>query len=154
MPDQRPPRIDGDERATLMGLLGYQRASLLRKLDGVADERLAWTPVPTGTSLLWLANHMGDAEWTWVARRFAGRRGELGPHEVTGAAAAARYRRATAMTDSIVAATPDLSTSCTADEVSPSVPLRWVLAHLLEETARHAGHADVLRELLDGETGR
>jgi len=52
----------------------------------------------------------------------------------------------------IVAA--DLDELCRSDDVAPRVNLRWVLAHLLEETARHAGHADILRELIDGETGR
>jgi hypothetical protein len=56
--------------------------------------------------------------------------------------------------DAIVAAAPTLDAPCRRLDVDAPVNLRWVLMHLLEETARHAGHADVLRELLDGVTGR
>lgn len=72
MADQKPPRLSGDERATLTSLLQYQRASFVRKCSGVSDDRAAETPVGSGTSLLWLANHMADAEARWVLVRFAG----------------------------------------------------------------------------------
>ena len=74
MADEKPPRVAGDERAILTSLLAYQRSSLVKKLDGVDDTQAAASPVGSGTSLLWLINHMADAEATWVLRRFAGQR--------------------------------------------------------------------------------
>jgi hypothetical protein len=159
MSDQKPPRLAGDQRATLCALLGYQRASLLRKVDGLTDEQAAWSPVPSGTSLQWLVVHMADAERTWVVQRFAGQRGARTDDIVAGpvgrlADAVAAYRAISDEADAIVAAAPGLDTRCSADVGDPPVDLGWVLAHLVEETARHAGHADILRELIDGATGR
>ena len=64
------------------------------------------------------------------------------------------YRATWARVDAIVSATPTLDEPCRRARRGPPVNLRWVLMHLLEETARHAGHADILRELIDGSTGR
>jgi hypothetical protein len=157
VPDQRPPRLAGGERATLLALLQYQRESLVRKVLS-ADERAASTsPVPSGTTLAWLVAHLAMAESSWVEQRFAGV--EPDPIDLpagraaTIAEAVAAYREVWPRIDAVVAAS-DLDATCVGDETTPNVNLRWVLAHLLEETARHAGHADVLRELLDGETGR
>jgi uncharacterized damage-inducible protein DinB len=152
MPDVRPPRLAADDRATLCALLQYQRDSVLRKVDGLDDEAAGSSPVPTGTSLRWLVAHLARAESTWVETRFAGRaHDEAEP--ATLAEAVRAYRATWARVDAIVAAS-DLDERCAADDGQPPVNLRWVLAHLLEETARHAGHADVLRELLDGAVGR
>jgi hypothetical protein len=68
--------------------------------------------------------------------------------------AIAEYRRAAQRTDAIVTGADDLDALCATTGKESPVNLRWVLAHLLEETARHAGHADILREMTDGETGR
>jgi hypothetical protein len=73
MAEQKPPRLAGGERGTLLALLQYQRDSLIRKMSGVNEVGARSSPVPSGTSLLWLTNHMADAERTWVLRRFAGR---------------------------------------------------------------------------------
>ena len=150
MVDQKPPRLTGDERATVLALLGYQRASLVRKLEGVDDEAAARRQVRSDTTLLWLANHMAHAERLWVLVRFAGRDAAcLGHPKTTIAAAVVDYRAAWLEVDAAIACA-DLGTPCRAADVT----LRWVLMHLLEETARHAGHADILRELIDGTTGR
>ena len=157
MPDEQPPRVSGDERTVLTTLLAYQRASLLRKVDGVDDALATTSPVPSGTSLLWLVNHVADAEATWVLRRFAGQDdghdAAFGPHEPTLAGACARYRSTCAATDLVIAQS-SFDELCRAADRDPVPDLRWVVGHLLEETARHAGHADILRELLDGATGR
>jgi len=146
-----------DERETLLALLQFQRDSIVRKVLG-ADEALAATsPVASGTTLAWLVAHLCRAESSWVEQRFAGEPRE--PIELpddrapTIAEAVAAYRDGWPRVDAIARAY-DLDEPCVADVATPPVNLRWVLAHLLEETARHAGHADVLRELLDGETGR
>lgn len=158
MTDHKPPRVAGDERATLVALLRYQRESLVRKLDGLTDAQAAWSPVPSGTSLRWLVDHLAAAELLWVVERFAGE--PVGAPASAGAPASlaeavAAYRAVWARVDAVVAAAPDLDVPCRRPP-EPELPLdlRWVLAHLLEETARHAGHADLLRELLDGSTGR
>ena len=72
MADLKPPRLADGEAQTLRALLQYQRESLLRKVDGVDEERARWSPVGSGTSLLWLIRHMAAAEVTWVLHRFAG----------------------------------------------------------------------------------
>ena len=154
MPDDKPPRATGDERAVVTSLLAYQRNSLLKKLDGIDDAQAAASPVVSGTSLLWLINHVADAEATWVLRRFAGQDGtSVGGHETTIDAAIRRYRAVCEESDGIIAQS-SLDEPCRAPDSEPVPDLRWVVSHLLEETARHAGHADILRELIDGSTGR
>jgi len=146
--------VTGDERAVLTSLLGYQRNSLVKKLDGVDDAQAADSPVASGTSLLWLINHVADAEATWVLRRFAGQdAASVGDHEPTIDAAIRRYRAVCDESD-VVIAQFSLDELCRAPDSKPVPDLRWVVSHLLEETARHAGHADILRELIDGSTGR
>jgi hypothetical protein len=70
------------------------------------------------------------------------------------ASAVAAYRATWERVDAVIAAAPSLDVTCADVGVELPVNLRWVVAHLLEETARHAGHADILRELIDGVTGR
>jgi len=92
----------------------------------------------------------------WIGQRFAGGEIELpsdslgddSVHEVIAA-----YRAAWAYVDAIADAAP-LDQPCSDVGAETMVDLRWVLTHLLEETARHAGHADIIRELIDGTTGR
>jgi uncharacterized damage-inducible protein DinB len=157
MVDQKPPRSSGDEREVLMTLLQFQRESLTRKVFGVNEAAARQSPVASGTTLLWLVRHLVYAERLWIIHRFAG--GEKPPpvhdtsHDTVDAALTA-YRRTWADVDAVVAATPTLDEVSAIADDSGHVALRWILAHLLEETARHAGHADILRELIDGVTGR
>jgi len=157
MPDRKPPRLTGDERQTLLALLDYQRRSVVRKVTGVDDDVARRSPVGTGTSLLWLVKHLARAESLWILRRFAGRPVALPDDAVeptdTVSGAVEIYERTWEAVDAVVGSA-DLDEPCrdTGDEAP--VNLRWVLAHLLEETARHAGHADILREMADGDTGR
>jgi hypothetical protein len=155
--DQMPPRAVGDERATLMTLLQYKRESFLRNVEGLTEEQARWSPVPSGTSLLWLVKHLAYAETVWILLRFDGQPLDLPDNELREddrtEPLVAEYRRTWERVDAIVAAA-DLDTVCTGCPGDPSPDLRWILAHLLEETARHAGHADILRELIDGATGR
>jgi len=157
MPDQKPPRFVGDERATVLALLQFQRESLVRKVEGIDDDAARQVLVASGTSLLWLVKHTAGAESLWVVHRFAGedvadRDDTVGPED-TIAGAVADYRRTWTRVDAIVAAA-SLDDPCRRITEGPPAELRWVLMHLLEETARHAGHADILRELIDGQTGR
>lgn len=157
MTDRRPPRVHGDERATLLALLRYHRESFVGKLEGLTDEQARWSPVPTGTSLAGLGRHLAMAETLWVEVRFAGDAEALAALDdspgLPVAAVVDQYRATWARTDAVVGRAA-LDTMCAAIDSEPNVDLRWVLAHLLEETARHAGHADIVRELIDGATGR
>ena len=158
MADQKPPRLAGDELETLQALLQYQRDSLVKKVSGVSEDGARQSPVASGTNLLWLVKHMARAESLWVLQRFAGQDpviddDAVGPED-TLASAVAEYRETWQRTNAVVVAAPSLDEA--GRNLDDDVPanLRWVLMHLLEETARHAGHADVLRELIDGTTGR
>jgi hypothetical protein len=154
MTDVKPPRLAGDDRATLLTLLQYHRDSFARKVEGVDEGRAAAAAVSSGTSLLWLTNHMVDAETTWVLQRFAGKPTASREPAATVAAAVIRYRDVWKQVDAVIAATSSLDEPCPDFDGGPAVNLRWIIAHLLEETARHAGHADILRELIDDTTGR
>lgn len=158
MPDQKPPRLEGNERATLRALLQYQRESLVRKVTGVDDAAARHPLVGSGTTLLWLTKHMSRAESLWIQRRFAGEQVEIPDDTVhpgdSLAAAVETYRTTWARTDAVVAAASSLDESCRDVGDEAPVNLRWVLMHLLEETARHGGHAEILRELVNGATGR
>jgi len=158
VPDQKPPRLARGEAETLHALLQYQRESLLRKASGLDEDSARWSPVGSGTSLLWLIRHIADAEVTWVLRRFAGQDpappGGERPAEDTLDAAAAAYRDVWQRVDAVAFSGAGLDELCRRPDAGPPASLRWVLMHLLEETARHAGHADIIREMLDGSTGR
>jgi len=156
--DRKPPRHAADERTTLLALLQYQRESLVRKVTGVDGTVAAAPLVGSGTTLLWLVKHLTTAETLWVRVRFAGE-DVVPPSDAvrpgdTVAAAVDAYRATWAVVDGICAAAALDDVCRRADVPAEPVNLRWVLAHLLEETARHAGHADILRELVDGSTGR
>src|SRR5215469_8699760 len=157
MTDRKPPRLAGAERETLLALLEFQRDSLIRKVHGVDEVAARQSPVGSGTTLLWLLKHLAQAETRWVLTRFASQKTPLHDDTVqpddTAASVIAGYRAASAEVDAVVRRA-QLDELCRGDDGAEPVNLRWVLAHLLEETARHAGHADILRELIDGSTGR
>jgi uncharacterized damage-inducible protein DinB len=158
MADHKAPKLEGDERQTVLALLQYQRESLVRKVTGVDEVAARTALVGSGTTLLWLVKHLATAESLWILRRFAGQDVDLPDEAVhpedTVDGAVDAYRATWRRVDAIVSSAPSLDESCRdTGDVAPA-NLRWVLMHLLEETARHAGHADILRELIDGHTGR
>ncbi|MFC0437169.1 DUF664 domain-containing protein [Kutzneria buriramensis] len=151
MADLKPPRFALGERETLLALLQYQRDSLVRKVTDLSAGDEQRRLVPSETTLLWLVEHLAWAELLWVSHRFAGRPLPVSAAYADLAEAVAAYRQSWTTVDEIVIAA-DLDDLCLLTD--EAVNLRWVLAHLLQETARHAGHADILRELIDGRTGR
>jgi hypothetical protein len=158
MPDRKPPRVAASELETVLALLQYQRESLAGKLTGVSDEAARARFVDSDTSLLWLAKHMTRAETVWFLYRFAGLDVAVPDDTVLPddslEGAVATYRAMWPRVDRIVVGA-SLQDLCARPEPALApVNLRWVLMHLLEETARHAGHADIIRELIDGDTGR
>jgi len=149
------PPPTADERELLLAWLGHLRSSILRKLEDLSEEEARWTPEGTLISVLGVVNHLTHVEWRWLDGKMLGAetsRSEAEFHpdpELTVAEACARYRAREAETERAVrglAVTEPCRDGSGRD-------LRWVLLHLVEETARHAGHADATRELLDGTTG-
>jgi len=174
-PDKDPraePPTAGSELATLTGFLGWHRGTLELKCSGLDAAALARRSVePSSLSLLGLVRHMADVERVWFRRimagqdavyRFSSREDRDGdfdnvrPDPALVAEAWQAWREEIAFADQLVAAAPDLDLAAkrlTSDE-SERMSLRWVLNHMIEEYARHNGHADLLRERIDGGVGR
>ena len=159
MSDLRPPKLQADELATLHALLQYTRESLVRKVEGVSDDDAPPAVRRFRHHAALAAEARADGRDALGVRRFADdgtvvpvtRWWRATPWSMRSPPTARRGRRSTPL-----CSRRHHSTRCVAVPVpgDPPVNLRWVLAHLVEETARHAGHADILRELLDGSTGR
>ena len=156
MPDHGPPRAIG-ERDVLRAAWQYQRESLVRKVKGISEDDARRSSVGSGTTLLWLVQHACYGERLWVRVRFAGEDVAIEGDAVPSATlqdAIETYEAEWSFVDEIVDV-HDLDEAIP-DPGGGDVPLtlRWIVVHLIEELARHAGHADILRELLDGDTGR
>ena len=154
------PLNDGGELDTALAFLSFARSCVLKKVAGLNEEQLRRRLVVSDTTLLGLVQHLTDAERYWFGYTFAGDPRYAGADfgMVVGAERSAEqviadYRAAIAESDAhlLAAAGPD---ALTAAPVEQARTLRWVLAHMTGETVRHAGHADILRELVDGATGR
>jgi uncharacterized damage-inducible protein DinB len=147
------------ERDVLLYFLTKMRSAVVRTSDGLTGKQQRTPGVPSGTNLLGLIQHLTAVEEHWFQRVFLGEDRSIDmsmnvPAEATREKVVAAYRQACARSDEIVRACPDLSTM--AKIANPgenqTVSLRAIVAHLIEETARHAGHADILREQIDGAT--
>jgi len=156
VPDIQLPEGTSDERELLLRWLGYLRGAVVRKVEGVDEPGAHWRPEGRLLSLLGIVNHLTNVEWRWIDGGFLGesterREEEFTPgDELTVPDALARYLARAASTDRTVRSLASLDVPC---RTEPGTDLRWVLLHLLNETARHAGHADAVRELLDGTIG-
>ena len=145
-----------DERELFLRWLRYLRGAIMRKVEGLSGEDARWTPDGALLSLLGIVNHLTHVEWRWIEGGMRGQEVSRSEEEFTPGldltveAALAAYRERAAATDVAVRAAPALTTPC---RWGDGTDLRWVLLHLINETARHAGHADATRELLDGVTG-
>ncbi|MEU5432462.1 DinB family protein [Streptomyces sp. NPDC020719] len=164
------PPLHADERATLESWLDFQRATLALKCEGLDDRQIRLAAVePSRMTLLGLVQHMAEVERNWFQRLFAGTDipwlyGEggdggfvLDPDQGIEEALAqwraevARGRELTAdATLEDCGTLPDDYAAVLGDK---HVSLRWILVHLIEEYARHNGHADLIRERIDGTTG-
>jgi uncharacterized damage-inducible protein DinB len=159
MADRNVPRTMGDERQILVDFLDYLRQSVVLKVVGVPEAEARRPMVASGTSLLGIMKHLVRVEITWFQFSFAGHDVRVPTSELSDAdrvqPVVETYRQEVKRSNEIVAACPDLSElSRRAIRTSDPMPLRWVLVHMIEETGRHAGHADILREQIDGVTGR
>jgi uncharacterized damage-inducible protein DinB len=159
-----PPHV-GSEAETLRGFLDFHRATLLWKLEGLDDEQLRRAMVPSGTSLLGLVKHLAYVERSWFQRVWAGQEvsfpwtqddpdadWRIEPDETT-EDIVALYNGECDRSRQIVAAASALDEAVVHPRWKEAVSRRWILTHMIEETARHVGHADILREQLDGVVG-
>ena len=166
IPRPSPPRA-APEREMLEAWLDFHRITLERKCNGLAPEQLHRRAVPpSALSLLGLVRHMADVERAWFRRALANE--DAPPHyrsdnDPNGAftnvdtaevaEAFATWRAECAQARTVVASFGDLDV-LGRDATRPGRPsVRWVLVHMIEEYARHNGHADLLREVIDGAVG-
>jgi Protein of unknown function (DUF664) len=155
--DTPPPATAPDEKAVLLGFLDYLRTSIEAKVTGVPEPDVRAPGVPSGTNLLGLVNHLTHVErFTFLGEPVADWSKTF--HADTDAAAGTvleRYRHTVAEVNEIIDACDDLSNPVNRPTKRGQAPaMRWAVTHMIEETGRHAGHADILRELIDGATGR
>jgi uncharacterized damage-inducible protein DinB len=158
MPGRRLPMEIADERGTLLHWLDFHREGLLGKVEDLGAEPLHRQLVVSGSTLAGIVEHVAGVEDAWVQVAFLGRgRTEPTPlgDEADGDALAACYRSAIARTDAALQGCDDLDARAAVRTYGPRDPmtLRWILTHLVQETARHHGHVDILRELIDGKVG-
>ena len=164
------PPTSGPELQALTGFLDQQRETILRKTVGLTREQLAQPLPPSSLTLAGLVNHLALVEDSWFRDRFAGlpedplwaghdweadpdyefrTAVELDPEQLL-----QRYRDACARSREVVARAGSLDQlSAGTSREGSNWDLRWILIHMLEETARHAGHTDLLREAIDGAVG-
>lgn len=164
-----PPR-DGDEAATLLGFLDYQRDTLRWKTRGLSQEQLDTALAPSDMTLGGMLKHLALVEHSWLTMTFLGK-GYAEPwasvdwradedwdwHSAaqdTPEDLHALLDTSAAATDRIVAAADGLGQpSVRTGPAGETTSLRWILVHLVEEYARHNGHADLIRQSIDGATG-
>jgi uncharacterized damage-inducible protein DinB len=166
------PRIDpapaADERTMLTEFLDWYRLTFEVKCDGLTDAQARATIPPSDLSLMGIVRHLTEVERNWFRAKFLGedapyyycteedQDGDFHPGpDDTLADALAHYRveceRAREITSA--AASLDQLSAIAVRGYDAPVSLRWILVHMIEESARHAGHADLLRQSLDGVTG-
>lgn len=172
--EDRPlPPLAGDEASTLVGFLEYQRATLAWKCSGLDAAQLARTAASSTMTLGGLMHHLALVEDTWFGYRLAGAApsdpwasvdwdadpdwewhvaADLEP-EVIFARWQSTVQRSRVQVADVLAA-DGLGRLAVRPRSNGEVPsLRWILLHMIEEYARHNGHADLIRESIDGQTG-
>jgi len=161
------PDFEADERTQLVGWLEMQRALIHWKCEGLSEEDARRAPLPSSPvmTMAGLVRHLRWVEHCWFEVLFLDRPTTDNPQfsEIddaewttegfTLAGLLEDYRRQCAVSDEIVAKHALEDVGQNRDFGSGRANLRWILLHMIEETARHAGHADTVRELLDGSTG-
>jgi len=166
---ERPtPPFDADERATLEGWLDFYRATLATKCEGLAEEQLRSTSVPPSPlTLLGLVQHMAEVERNWFRRVlmsedappiYPPRSADSGGHDDGfGLSDGTSFDTAHATWQAEIAQARANCAARKLDDTAPfmggQVSLRWIYIHMATEYARHNGHADFLRERIDGTTG-
>jgi hypothetical protein len=165
---QEPDTSLGDTRELLDGYLDYNRGVVLRKLDGLSDEELRRSRVPSGWTPLGLLVHLTSMERRWLVWGFLGEAvdepwrdsapggGWRVPDGWTGERARAEFAAQCARSRQIASGVPAGRRAAVGGRFATEADaptLGWILFHVLEEYARHAGHLDIARELADGVVG-
>ena len=165
------PVFDADERSMLSAYLDYQRGTLVWKASGLTQAQLAQLIHSSSLTIAGVVKHMALVEDSWFTDRFAGL-GEPEPwasvdwdddrdwefhsavHD-TPEELLAQYAESCARSRAVVAAAESLDQRSVAIDrrLGEQFTLRWILVHMIEETARHNGHVDLIRESIDGVTG-
>jgi len=150
------PPGHADEKAMLLAWLNMHRDIMVYKIEGLTEDQARFRPSPTANSLLNLIVHLTGVERNWFQRTIAGREvardrdAEFGDLTATVSEAVEAYRAECLRSDQVLDEVGSLGDACLGE---PGYSVRWVVLHLIEETARHAGHADITRELVDGLVG-
>ncbi|MET9493566.1 DinB family protein [Streptomyces sp. NPDC006552] len=162
------PEAPGDERGALLAFIAEQRGGVRRALLGLTDEQAASRPSASELSLAGLLKHVAEVEQGWIARaqqiapdveRTPDTWGDsfrlVGDETVQDVLD--RYTDVARRTEAFFRAVPSLDDTFPLPDQPwfngcPAVSVRWLGLHLIRETARHAGHADIIRESLDGKT--
>jgi uncharacterized damage-inducible protein DinB len=156
-PDEAVP---ADEMTMARNWLAHLRESAVYKIEGLDNTQLRWKPAVTANSLGQIVVHLGYAERLWLRAIVAGEPMDMTwrmhmfdlPDGWSVDEVVAFYRAETAAADAV------LNAASSFDQPSRgelrTTTLRWAVVHLIEEIARHLGHMDITRELLDGQTGR
>jgi uncharacterized damage-inducible protein DinB len=165
VPRTEPPMVAG-ERQSLESWLDFHRATLVHKCQGLTAEQLTRrAAAPSSLSLLGLVRHMAEVERWWFRRLFGGQEigdlfitdeypdGEFDLAESSGAEADFATFAAECELARKTAAGRSLDETFPHPRRGTPIDLRWVYTHMIEEYARHNGHADILREQIDGVTG-
>ncbi|HEX4292281.1 MAG TPA: DinB family protein [Trebonia sp.] len=165
--DRPMPPLNADERTTLESWLDFHRATLAMKCEGLDDKQAAEASVPpSGFTLTGLVQHLAEVERNWFRRVLAGEQAppiydpQADPDAPDGGfdlAPGATLAVALATWQSEIARARDLcaarALTDTGRFMGQEVSLRWIYIHLIEEYARHNGHADLIRERIDGAIG-
>ncbi|TYP81253.1 DinB family protein [Blastococcus xanthinilyticus] len=167
LPERVRPPVDGDERAQLVGWLDLQRSLVHYKCAELGDDDASRALLPTSPlmTVAGLVNHLRWVEHCWFDVMFLGR--PSGPNPQFGDEEAADFRvdgiplaELLAGYDRQCAESNRITAAAALEELgrfpgyeSGRASLRWILGHMIEEVARHVGHLDLLRELLDGRKG-
>ena len=165
------PPLAGDERSTLLGFLDFHRDTLRRKTEGLTAEQLAAMHAPSTMTLGGMVKHLAFVEHWWFECVFLGREYAEPWASVDWDADAdwdwhsavddspedlrALFDRTCAASDAVIAGVHDWSALSRRTGSREGMPfsLRWIVVHMVEEYARHNGHADLIRESIDGVTG-
>jgi hypothetical protein len=155
------PRVDTGELDTALAFLDFVRSCVLKKAAGLSEEQLRRVVVPSGTSILGLIQHLAVGERFWFQHQFAGIGDDADfdfdmavPPERSAAEVIDDFRAAIEESNALIRRIGDPEARVVVPIDGEYLSLRWVIAHATGEATRHAGHADILRELIDGATGR
>ncbi|KOT37081.1 Mini-circle protein [Streptomyces caelestis] len=166
--ERTEPANDADERTMLEGWLDYHRDTLAQKCEGLTDEQLRTASVPpSDLSLMGLVRHMSEVERSWFRRVLADEDagplyyGEADPDGEFHPTEADTWKEAYGAWQAEIAAARSNAAGFALDDPSRGrqrfgadpYSLRWIYTHMIEEYARHNGHADLIRERIDGATG-